>query len=435
MSRYSTEDVIRIAEEQDVRFIRLQFTDIFGMMKNVAITIHELKKALDNQVLFDGSSIEGFVRIEESDMYLRPDPDTFAIFPWRPVEGKVARMICDVYNVDGTPFKADPRYILKRAVKNAEEMGYSMKVGTENEFFLFHTDDEGRPTLITHDNAGYFDLGPVDLGEDARREICMTLEGMDFEIETSHHEVAPGQHEIDFKYSDPLKTADNIGTFKMVVRIVAQRHGLHAAFMPKPIFGVAGSGMHIHQSLFQNGKNAFYDDKDKLGLSNIAYNYIAGLIKHAKGMTAIMNPLINSYKRLMSGYEAPNLIAWSTRNSSPFIRIPSKRGEMTRIELRNPDPSCNPYLAFAAALSAGLDGIKSDLVPPKISMNEQDTDNTDTVPGSLNEALEELNNDGVIKSALGNELVDRFIEAKKIEWRDYNMRVTPWEIEQYLNKY
>ena len=333
MSKYTKKDIIRMVDEEDVEFIRLQFTDIFGTLKNVAITASQLEKALNNQCMFDGSAIEGFVRIEESDMYLYPDLDTFTIFPWRPQQGKVARIICDVYRPDEKPFEGDPRYILKKVVKEAADMGYTFNVGPECEFFLFHTDDDGQPTTISHEKAGYFDLGPVDLGENARRDMVLTLEDMGFEIEASHHEVAPAQHEIDFKYDEALITADNIMTFKLTVKTIAKRHGLFASFMPKPKTGIAGSGMHVNMSLFKDGKNAFVDEKDELGLSKEAYYFIGGIIKHMKGMTAITNPLVNSYKRMVPGYEAPIFIAWSATNRSPLIRIPASRGESTRVEL------------------------------------------------------------------------------------------------------
>lgn len=437
------EDVLKEAQEKGVKFIRLQFTDIFGVLKNVAITVEQLEKALEGELMFDGSSIEGFVRIEESDMYLRPDPDTFVIFPWRPKEGAVARLICDVYNPDGTPFAGDPRNILKRVLAEAAELGYALNVGPELEFFLFHTDDEGRPTTITHDRAGYFDLTPVDLGENARRDMVLTLEQLGFEIEASHHEVAPGQHEIDFKYSDALDIADKIETFRFVVRTVAQQHGLYATFMPKPIYGINGSGMHSNQSLFQNGKNAFFDPQGPLELSVVAYQYIAGLLKHARSFAAITNPTINSYKRLVPGYEAPCYIAWSGRNRSPLIRIPAKRGSSTRIELRSPDPSCNPYLALAVQLKAGLDGIKQQLTPPPavdlniFAMNAEERleHGIDSLPASLEEALVELSKDSVIKDALGEHIFGRFVEAKTKEWDSYRLAVHQWELDQYLATY
>ncbi|GAW91961.1 type I glutamate--ammonia ligase [Calderihabitans maritimus] len=437
------EDVLRKAKDLDVQFIRLQFTDIFGVLKNVAITIDELEKALDGELMFDGSSIEGFVRIEESDMYLRPDPNTFTIFPWRPNQGAVARLICDVYNPDGTPFEGCPRGILKKVIAEAAEMGYTMNVGPELEFFLFHTTEDGRPTLETHDKAGYFDLSPVDQGENARRDMALALGQMGFEIEASHHEVAPGQHEIDFKYADAVTTADNIVTFKFVVRTIAQRHGLHATFMPKPVFGINGSGMHTNQSLMKDGKNAFYDPNGKLELSEIAYYYIGGLMKHARAIAAITNPTVNSYKRLVPGYEAPVYIAWSPRNRSPLIRVPAKRGMSTRIELRNPDPSCNPYLAIAVMLKAGLDGIKNSITPPPptdrniYTMTEAERLELgiESLPGSLAEALDELEKDEVIKSALGEHVYSRFMEAKRIEWDNYRKQVHQWEIDQYLTKF
>ncbi len=443
MSKYSSEDIKRMVMDQDVKFIRLQFTDIFGTLKNIAITVEQLDKALNNECMFDGSSIEGFVRIEESDMFLRPDPDTFVIFPWRPQSGRVARMICDVYNSDGTPFEGDPRYILKKTIKEAEDLGYTFNVGPECEFFLFQTDDEGSPTTITHDNAGYFDLGPVDLGENARRDMCLMLEEMGFEIEASHHEVARGQHEIDFKYEDALKTADNIMTFKLVVKTIAQRHGLHASFMPKPIAGISGSGMHINQSLSKDGINIFYNREDVNGLSEIAYNYIGGIIKHIKAMTAITNPLVNSYKRLVPGYEAPVYIAWSNKNRSPLIRIPATRGAGTRIEVRNPDPACNPYLALAIMLSAGLDGIKNGLRPPesveenifKMDQNTREKQGIENLPENLFDAINELKRDEFIKTTLGTHLYDRYIEAKLFEWDEYKTAVHQWEIDQYLTKY
>lgn len=443
MPSLTREEILQKVDEMDVQFIRLQFTDILGILKNVAITKDQLEKALDGELMFDGSSIEGFVRIEESDMYLKPDLSTFTIFPWRPNKGAVARLICDVYNPDGTPFAGDPRYVLKRAVAEAQEMGYTMYVGPECEFFLFHCEDDGRPTLRTHDRAGYFDLSPVDLGENARRDMCLVLENMGFEIEASHHEVAPGQHEIDFKYADALTTADNIVTFKFVVRTIAQRHGLHATFMPKPIRGINGSGMHTNQSLFKDGKNAFYDPNGKLELSDVAYYYIGGLLHHARALAAITNPTVNSYKRLVPGYEAPVYVAWSPRNRSPLIRVPAKRGPSTRLELRNPDPACNPYLAIAAMLKAGLDGIKNRIEPPapldrnifKLTTEERQRLGIASLPGSLKEALACLEEDPVIKEALGEHVYNRFTEAKWLEWEDYQAQVHQWEIDQYLVKF
>ncbi|MHB8158046.1 MAG: type I glutamate--ammonia ligase [Desulfocucumaceae bacterium] len=443
MARLTNDDVRSLAKELGVKFVRLQFTDIFGVLKNVSITVEQLDKALEGELMFDGSSIEGFVRIEESDMYLRPDPSTFVVFPWRPREGAVARLICDIYNPDGTPFAGDPRNVLKRAVDEAKEAGYTMNVGPEAEFFLFHVDNEGRPTTVTHDSAGYFDLTPVDLGEDARRDMVMTLEQMGFEIEASHHEVAPGQHEIDFKYSDAIDIADKVVTFKFVVRTIAQRHGLHATFMPKPIFGIAGSGMHLNQSLMQNGNNAFFDPDKPNQLSDVAIHYIGGLIEHAKAITAITNPNVNSYKRLVAGYEAPVYIAWSYRNRSPLIRVPAKRGLSTRVELRSPDPSCNPYLALAVCLKAGLDGINRKIAAPppcdrniyQMSNEERREFGVGNLPDSLGHALDELSRDKVLIEALGPHVLERYLEAKRIEWDRYCIQVHPWEIEEYLTKF
>ncbi|UWG95611.1 type I glutamate--ammonia ligase [Dehalobacter sp. DCM] len=437
------EDVLKEAYDKGVKFIRLQFVDIFGVLKNISIPIEQLEKALDGEMMFDGSSIEGFVRIEESDMYLRPDPNTFVVFPWRPAEGGTARLICDVYNPDGTPFYGCPRNTLKRVLAEAAEMGYKCYIGPELEFFLFQVDSEGRPTLVTHDKAGYFDLTPVDLGENARRDMVLALEQMGFEIEASHHEVAPGQHEIDFKYADALEMADKMVTFRFVVRTVAQRHGLHATFMAKPIFGINGSGMHVNQSLFKNGKNVFYSPEGPMNLSEDAYHYIAGIMHHAKAFTAITNPTVNSYKRLVPGYEAPCYIAWSGRNRSPLIRIPAKRGASTRIELRSPDPTCNPYLALAVQIKAGLDGIKKKLNPPAavdlnifaMDDNERKALGIDSLPGDLKDALVELSQDDVIKDALGEHIYSRFTAAKTEEYDSFRIAVHKWEIDRYLETY
>lgn len=445
MKNYTKEDIIRICKEQDVKFIRLQFVDIFGILKNVAVPVEQLEAVLNNEIMFDGSSIEGFVRIQESDMYLRPDLNTFTIFPWRPSPNKVARLICDVYLPDGTPFPGCPRGVLKKMLKKAEEMGFKFFVGPEIEFFLFLTDENGNPTLQTHDQGGYFDLAPVDLGEDARRDMVLTLEEMGFEIEASHHEVAPGQHEIDFKYDDALYTADNVVTFKLVVKTIAQRHGLHATFMPKPIFGINGSGMHTNMSLawVSDGKNAFLDPNDKLQLSKEAYYFIGGLMKHAREFALVTNPLVNSYKRLVPGYEAPVYIAWSPRNRSPLIRVPAKRGQATRVELRCPDPSANPYLAFAAVLAAGLDGIKNKIEPPEpveenifiMSEEERAQRGIGSLPGSLEEAIKEFENSALMRETLGDHIFEKYLEAKKLEWDDYRTKVHQWEIDSYLTKY
>ncbi|MGN0160764.1 MAG: type I glutamate--ammonia ligase [Lachnospiraceae bacterium] len=443
MSKYTKQDIIRMVEEEDVEFIRLQFTDIFGKLKNVAITKSQLEKALNNKCMFDGSSIEGFVRIEESDMYLYPDLDSFVIFPWRPQQGKVARLICDVYGTDGKPFEGDPRYVLRRAIKDAADMGYTFNVGPECEFFLFLTDEDGRPTTDTLDKAGYFDLGPSDLGENVRRDMVLTLEDMGFEIEASHHECAPAQHEIDFKYDEAMAAADKIMTFKLAVKTIAKRHGLYATFMPKPKYGVAGSGMHINMSLFKDGQNAFNDPEDANGLSETAYHFIAGIMEHMNGIAAITNPLVNSYKRLVPGYEAPIYVAWSAKNRSPLVRIPASRGAGTRTELRCPDSAANPYLALAVCLEAGLDGIRRKLTPPKsvdcnifeLTEEEKREMGITSLPENLGQAIEGLEKDKFIQEVLGEHISGKYIEAKKNEWALFNEYVSDWEIDRYLEKY
>jgi glutamine synthetase len=437
------QDILYYAKEQNVRFIRLQFTDLLGSIKNVEIPLSQLEKALENKMMFDGSSIEGYVRIEESDMYLYPDLDTWVVFPWV-TEDRVARLICDVYLPDGRPFPGDPRGILKRVLKEAEDMGFSsMNVGPEPEFFLFKTDEKGKPTMELNDEGGYFDLAPVDLGENCRRDIVLVLEEMGFEIEASHHEVAPGQHEIDFKYAHAVKAADQIQTFKLVVKTIARQHGLHATFMPKPLFGVNGSGMHCHQSLFRGNQNAFYDEKDKLGLSDVAKHYMAGVLHHARAFTAITNPTVNSYKRLVPGYEAPCYVAWSASNRSPMIRIPASRGLSTRIEVRNPDPAANPYLALAVMLKAGLDGIQKKIPLPAptdrniyvMTEDEREEHGIPSLPENLREALDELLADEVICDALGEHALTHFVELKEIEWDMYRTQVHTWERDQYLTLY
>ncbi len=442
MSKYTKQDIMRLVEEEDIEFIRLQFTDMFGTLKNVAITASQLEKALDNKCMFDGSSIEGFVRIDESDMYLYPDLNTFEIFPWRPQHGKVARMICDVYRPNGTPFEGDPRYIFKKVLKEAADMGYTFNVGPECEFFLFHTDDEGRPTTISHEKAGYFDISPLDLGENARRDIILTLEDMGFEIEASHHEVAPAQHEIDFKYTNALKAADNMMTFKLVVKTIAKRHGLFASFMPKPVYGVCGSGLHINMSLCKDGVNIFNDHSAENGVSKEAYQFIAGLMKHMKGMTLVANPIVNSYKRLIPGYEAPVHITWSEGNRSPLIRIPSTRGTNMRIELRSPDPAANPYLLLASCLAAGLDGIRNELPIPKsvegniyeMSKNELEERGIEAIPSNLSKACHYFEDDEFMKQVLGEHVHAKYLDAKRKEWNRFREQVTEWEIEEYLYK-
>lgn len=445
MRNYSREDILNLVRENDIKFIHLQFTDILGQLKSVAITDSQLDKALNNECMFDGSSIDGFVRIEESDMYLRPDLNTFTIFPWRNVGagGNAARFICDIYRPDGTPFAGDPRYILKKTLARAKEMGYDLYVGPEAEFFLFEMED-GLPTTIPSDKGGYFDVAPVDGGENVRREICLALEEMGFEIEASHHEVGIGQQEIDFKYDNALTAADQIMTFKMAVKTIALRHGRHATFMPKPIFGIPGSGMHVNMSLNKGGVNAFYDENNAVdGLSDTAYQFIAGVLEHARGFTAITNPLVNSYKRLVPGYEAPLYIAWSAQNRSPLVRVPASRGAGTRVELRSPDPSCNPYLAFAAILAAGLDGIERGLELAEateknifeMSEEERKAAGIQKLPGSLRRAVEGLLEDQVIMDALGAHVVDYYSQNKLAEYESYRVRIHQWELDSYLTNY
>ncbi|MCI8956226.1 MAG: type I glutamate--ammonia ligase [Eubacterium sp.] len=438
---YTKQKILNMAETEDIEFIRLQFTDLFGTLKNVAITKSQLAKALDNKIMFDGSSIEGFARIEESDMYLYPDYDTFEILPFRPHQGKVARMICDVYKPDGTQLENDPRCILKKVIKEASDMGYVFNVGPECEFFLFHTDDNGNPTTISHEHASYFDLGPIDLGENARRDIVLNLEEMGFEVEASHHEVAPAQHEIDFKYGEALETADRIMTYKLTVKTIAKRHGLYASFMPKPKFGVCGSGMHINMSLFdKEGNNIFINENDENGLSKEAYSFIAGLMEHMRGMAAITNPIVNSYKRLVPGFEAPTYIAWSATNRSPLVRVPAARGAGTRVELRCPDCACNPYLAIAVCLAAGLDGIKRGLTPPasvqqdifEMTEKERAEAGIASLPRNLYEAIQEMKKSEFMKDVLGEEVFHKYVKAKRAEWNEYTSQVTDWEIDRYL---
>lgn len=444
MSRYTKADILEQIQENNVRFIRLQFTDMFGAIKNVVITSGQIEKALGNQCMFDGSSIEGFVRIEESDMYLHPDLDTFLILPWsRQIGGKTARLICDVYKPDGTQFEGDPRYILKRALKSAADMGFTLNVGLECEFFLFNTDEFGHPTTVTHDTAGYFDLGPADLGESARRDICLTMEELGCEVEASHHELAMAQHEIDFKYQEALRSADQMMTFKMVVKNVANAHGLCASFMPKPLSGQAGSGLHTNLSLFRNGENVFYDPDGEAGLSRLAYQFIAGVIRHIKGICPLTNPLVNSYKRLVTGYEAPRFIAWTTGNRSALVRVPSARGVGTRVELRNPDLAANPYLQLAVLLEAGLEGIREQLAPPapvtaniyEMSPCEREEQKIDSLPANLMEAVQEMKRDALVCGVLGSHVYQKYLEAKEKEWERFNSTVTQWELEEYLEKF
>ena len=433
-------EILALAEREKVKFLRLQFTDILGTIKNVEIPNRQFAQALDGQVMFDGSSIEGFVRIEESDMYLRPDLSTFCIFPWSgPTGEKVARLICDIYNPDETPFVGCPRTTLKKVIAMADRMGVQMKAGPEAEFFLFQTRN-GRPTTESHDAASYFDLSPVDQGEDVRREIVLALEAMGLLVDAAHHEVAPGQHEIDLRYDHALTAADNISTLRFAVKNVAIRNGLHATFMPKPIYGINGSGVHTHMSLFSGGQNVFFDANAPMQLSRTCLNFMGGILRHAKGFCAITNPLVNSYKRLVPGFEAPTSVAWSEKNRSPLVRVPAARGAATRIELRMPDPACNPYLALAVMLRAGLDGIEKNIDPgPPINKNiftmshrERRHLRIDDLPGNLSEALDELEKDDLVRDTLGDHLFEHFVAAKREEWHDYIRHISPWEIDRYL---
>ncbi len=443
MNQHTKNDILKLVEEEDVEFIRLQFTDMFGNLKNIAVTANQLERALDNGCMFDGSAIDGFADIEGSDLYLHPDLSTLEIFPWRPQQGKVARLLCDIYRADGTPFAGDPRLVLKRVLKEAEALGYTFEVGPECEFFLFNTDENAMPTTETREQATYFDIGPLDEGENARRDIVMTLEDMGLFIEASHHEIAPAQHEIDFRYGEALATADNIMTFKLAVRTIAKRHGLHATFMPKPKFGVNGSGMHINMSMRKDGKNIFEDKSDPNGLSMEAYWFIGGIMKHIRGMAAVTNPLVNSYKRLVPGFAAPVYIAWSTANRSSLIRIPAEGRGGTRIELRSPDSAANPYLTFAVCLKAGLDGMMHRIEPPRsvdcniYSMTDEERHalGIRNLPGTLHEAVEEMKTDRLVLDVLGKHIAEKYIEAKEAEWQRYRASVSEWEIQEYLYRY
>lgn len=441
---FTRQQIITDATEKDVRYLRLMFTDILGTIKNVEVPISQLEKVLDNKIMFDGSSIEGFVRIEESDMLLYPDLNTWLVFPWENGHGKIARLICDVHNPDGTPFAGDPRGNLKRVLAQMTDYGFTeFNLGPEPEFFLFKLDDNGKPTMQLNDDGGYFDLAPTDLGENCRRDIVLQLEELGFDIEASHHETAPGQHEIDWKYADALSACDNIQTFKLIVKTVARQHGLHATFMAKPVFGIAGSGMHCNISLFTKKGNAFYDANTTDGLSDTARYFIAGLLEHARSFTAICNPTVNSYKRLVPGYEAPVYVAWSGKNRSPLIRIPASRGNSTRVELRSVDPTANPYLALAVMLVSGLDGIQKKQQPIEpvnrniyhMTKEERLANGITDLPGSLTEALEALRHDEVVKSALGEHIYNNFVAEKTLEFQKYRTQVTQWELEHYFSQY
>ena len=436
--------VINEIDEQNIDFLRLQFTDILGVVKNVSVPAHQAEKAFTEGIYFDGSSIEGFVRIQESDMRLVPDPETFAVLPWRDDgDSGAARLICDIVDTDGEPFVGGPRQVLKSVLEKADEMGYTVSIGPEPEFFLFKTDDQGNATTIPHDNGGYFDLAPKDLASDVRKEIIFTLEEMGFEIEASHHEVAEGQHEINFKYADALTTADNIATFRAVVRAVAAQHDLHATFMPKPIAEINGSGMHSHISLFDEDGNAFADDDDEFNLSETAYQFMGGVLNHAQAFTAVTNPTVNSYKRLVPGYEAPIYVAWSDTNRSALVRVPDAAGVSARFEVRSPDPSCNPYLGYAALIAAGLHGIETDADPGEpVQEDIYEFDDAkrkeygiDTLPPNLGSAVDELDGDEVVSEALGPHVSEKFVEAKSQEFSEYLTQVSDWEEDRYLETF
>ena len=442
---YTKDEIRQMVKDEDIRFLRVMFTDLLGTIKSVDLPVSQLDKLMDNKIMFDGSSIDGFVRIEESDMYLYPDMSTWLVFTWGADHGKVARVICSVHMTDGTPFSGDPRNNLKRVVKEMQKMGFkSFNIGPEPEFFLFKTDDNGNPTTKVNDSENYFDMEPADIGEDCRRDIVLALEKMGFDVEAAHHEVAPGQHEVDFKYSNALEAADNIQTFKLVVKTIAKKYGLHATFMPKPLSGINGSGMHLNMSLFtQDGKNAFYDENDKDQLSETAYHFLGGLMKHARSYTAIVNPIVNSYKRLVPGYEAPVYVAWSTSNRSPLVRIPNDRGMGTRLELRSADPAANPYLAIAAVLEAGLDGLRNNLPPVHnvdeniydMTVKERKSKGIVNLPDTLHSALKDLADDEVIKGSMGEHLYQSFEEAKTREYDAYRAHVSDWERQRYMEQY
>ena len=432
MGNYTREEILQMVEEEDVEFIRLQFTDMYGAIKNIAVTTRELPRALDNKCIVNGEQIAGMNRENGTDLYLRPVLGSFSILPWRPQQGKVARMICDLYCPDGKPYKNSPRYILENTAAKAEAEGYTCFIDPECEFFLFHTDDDGKPTTVTHEKAGYLDISPLDLGENARRDMVLTLEDMGMEVESSHHEAAPAQHEIDFRYGEIRKIADCIMTFKMAVRIVAKRHGLHATFMPKPKSDVNGSGMHIQFSLLKNGRNIFENLDNPEELSEDAYYFIGGLLAHSKEMALITNPLVNSYKRLVPGYDAPTELTWTENNQNSLVRIPVTRRDGIRVELRSPDASANPYLVLAVCLAAGLDGIKNKIYPTKSSnCATQDTE-TEHLPETLKDAIEFFEKSSWIREILGEEFCQEYIKEKKNEWLRYVTQVTDWEVEEYL---
>lgn len=446
MSSLTKEEILNQAKEKEVRFLRLMFTDIDGIIKNVEVPVSQLEKVMENEIAFDGSSIDGFVDIDQSDMKLHPDLDTWLIFPWEldSVNGRIARFICDVYNPDGTPFAGDPRSNLRRVLEEMRTAGFTeFNLGPEPEFFLFKLDENGKPSKTLNDNGGYFDLAPTDLAENCRRDIVLELEALGFEIEASHHEVAPGQHEIDWKYADAVEACDNIQTFKLIVKTVARKHGLHATFMPKPAADINGSGMHFNMSLFTEEGNAFYDANDEQQLSRSAYQFIAGILDHAQAYTAICNPTINSYKRLTPGFEAPVYVAWSGTNRTPLVRVPASRGMSTRVELRSVDPSANPYLALSVLIKAGMKGIsEAKTAPNPVNQNiynmdqiERSANNIESLPRSLYEAVQYLKQDETIKDALGEHIYERFVSAKEQDWFEYSLSVSEWETTRYFETY
>ncbi|HOP85649.1 MAG TPA: glutamine synthetase family protein [Syntrophorhabdaceae bacterium] len=433
------QDVMKLIKERDVRFIRLWFCDILGQLKSFAIHVDELDGAFEEGMGFDGSSIKGFARIDESDMVAIPDPKTFTLIPWRPKEKATAKMFCDIYEPDGSPYKGDPRYALKKALEKMKSMGFTnFYLGPELEFFYFKSDNA---TEIL-DQGGYFDY-PSDAAEDLRRDTILALEEMGINVEYSHHEVAPSQHEIDLRYTDALEMADTVMAYRVTVKEIAKKYGVYATFMPKPIFGENGSGMHTHQSLFKGDKNAFFDPNDKYHLSEVAKSYVAGLLTHIREITLVLNQWVNSYKRLVPGYEAPVYICWARRNRSALVRVPMyKPGKekATRIELRSPDPACNPYLAFSAMLHAGLKGVEmgyklqepTEIDVYHLAPEERQNMGINELPGSLIEAIELSEKSGLLKEAIGEHIFNELIQSKKVEWDDYRIRIQPYELERYL---
>lgn len=438
MENYSKAEILQIVDEEDVKFIRLQFTDMFGNLKNIAIPESRLIKAMENRCTIDMASLEGFEKGEEGDLYLKPDLSTFSILPWRPQQGKVARFLCDVCLGDGSVYESSPRQVLKETVKKAKSRGYTLQINPECEFFLFHTDDNGRPTTVTHERAGYLDTSPIDLGENTRRDIILTLEEMGYEIASSHHEIAHAQHEIDFTFEDAMETADKLMTFRMVVRTIAKRYGLHATFMPKPCVEVNGSGMHLNMRLLKDGKNVFEDEAGCLGREGEAF--MAGILGHISGMTAILNPLVNSYKRLVPGFEAPSEITWSGRQRNTLMHVRKRMGEGIQLELRSPDSAANPYLAFALCLEAGLAGIDAGLAAPqelkedirRLTEEEKRAQGIRRLPENLGDALEAMKEDALIADVLGDAYVKAYCRAKRNEWKSYLGQVSEWELNRYL---